>query len=52
MYMLYTTSKSHVDPVLEYLGMGILVYSNFFVYLKELDDYSESDFPHDGIIKS
>lgn len=52
MYMLYTTSKSHIDPVLEYLGMGILVYSSFFVYLKELDDYSENDFLHEEIFKN
>ncbi|WP_156187517.1 hypothetical protein [Peribacillus loiseleuriae] len=51
MYML-TTSKSHIDPVIEYLGMGILVYSSFFVHLKELDDYAENDFLHEEIFKS
>ncbi|MBA9028564.1 MULTISPECIES: hypothetical protein [Bacillaceae] len=47
MYMLSTTSKSHIDPIPEYLGMGTLVYANFFAYIRELDDYSESEFQHE-----
>ena len=49
MYTLYENSKSHIDPMTEYLGMGTQVFSGFFAYLKELDDDSESDLPHDEI---
>ncbi len=36
MYFLYTKWEKKMDPYVEYLGIGAVVYKQFYAYMKDM----------------